>query len=184
VPLTLGGVAPLHVMRAYVAAPNAVDPPADVKDRFGTPSSCDVMQLDALPLTAEGEVDRDALREGEPPGDTSFVPPRTELERRIAELWEELLHVPRVGAGDSFFALGGHSLLAAQLASRLRNAVGIDVPVRTIFESPRLDALAEAVLARRLEAGADGNAAALLQALEEMPEDEAVLLASRQAEQP
>lgn len=178
-PLTLGGPTPLRVMRAYVDSPHGADLPADMSDRFGTPFRCEVVNLDKLPLTPTGEVDREALREGKPSDDGSFVPPRTELERRIAELWQDLLHVPRAGADDSFFALGGHSLLAAQLASRLRTAVGVHVPVRTIFESPRLDALAAAVLARRLEADVSGDDAALLKALEQMSEDEATQLALR-----
>ena len=100
--------------------------------------------LDELPLTANGKVDRRALPAPEL-GAAEHVPPRTPVERRLAELWSELMGVPRVGLGDDFFALGGHSLLATRLVSRVRQAFGVELPVRRVFEAPALPAMAAAV---------------------------------------
>jgi acyl-coenzyme A synthetase/AMP-(fatty) acid ligase/acyl carrier protein len=96
--------------------------------------------LDAMPLTPNGKVDRRALPapvwgRGDEEG---FVEPRNEIEEALAELWKEILNVPRVGAFDSFFELGGHSLLATQLVSRIQQTFEIDLKLRTLFEAPTL----------------------------------------------
>ncbi|HBL26897.1 MAG TPA: non-ribosomal peptide synthetase, partial [Acidobacteria bacterium] len=72
----------------------------------------------------------DALQRGE------YVAPRTPVERRLCEIWEELLGVEQVGIEDNFFDLGGHSLLATQVVSRVRSDLGVEVPLRAIFEHP------------------------------------------------
>ncbi|KOR39763.1 hypothetical protein ADT25_21135, partial [Xanthomonas oryzae] len=103
--------------------------------------------LDALPLTANGKLDRAAL----PAPDRqaldaeAYEAPHPGLEERLAVLWAELLGVERVGRNDSFFALGGHSLLATQLSGRLRAALGREVPLATLFAQPRLRGFAQAV---------------------------------------
>ncbi|RKI39115.1 hypothetical protein D7X55_40045, partial [Corallococcus sp. AB049A] len=75
---------------------------------YMVPSSMGV--LDALPLTANGKVDRKALAAlAAPESGTAYEPPRTEAERKLAAIWEEVLRVPRVGVKDNFFSLGGHS---------------------------------------------------------------------------
>jgi amino acid adenylation domain-containing protein len=101
--------------------------------------------LEALPLTANGKVDRRALPA---PEEADFqrgryVEPRTELERRLCEIWREILGVERVGIEDSFFALGGHSLLATRVVSRVRSALGRELPLRAIFEHPTVRGLSE-----------------------------------------
>ncbi len=100
--------------------------------------------LDALPLTPNGKVNRNALPipEYRHEADESFVAPRTSQETKIAEIWAEVLHVQPIGANNDFFALGGHSLLAAQVVSRLRQAFQVELPLRAIFEAPKLSALA------------------------------------------
>ncbi|HEY8208949.1 MAG TPA: amino acid adenylation domain-containing protein [Myxococcaceae bacterium] len=108
--------------------------------------------LPELPLSPSGKVDHRAL----PPVDAAalrerFVAPRTPAERELAGIWSELLGIPQVGAEDDFFALGGHSLIATQVMSRLRERLGVQLPLRAIFDSPRLDALA-----RQVEAQAAG----------------------------
>ncbi|HEU0012159.1 MAG TPA: amino acid adenylation domain-containing protein, partial [Longimicrobium sp.] len=103
--------------------------------------------MDALPLTRNGKVDRRALPEPDA-GDVAgaeYVAPRTGTERRLAAVWGELLGVERVGAQDGFFDLGGHSLLATRVVSRLREELGVEVPVRAVFEHPVLGALAAEV---------------------------------------
>jgi acyl carrier protein len=104
--------------------------------------------LPSLPRNPSGKVDRRALPApglGGAGREQPFVPPRTPTEAAVARIWAELLGVERVGAEDHFFQLGGHSLKAIQLASRLRDALGVEVPLRTLFTAPRLCDLASAV---------------------------------------
>ncbi len=103
----------------------------------------------ALPLTANRKLNRDALP---PPGPAdaigapAHVAPRTPLETALAEIWGEMLGLPRVGVLDDFFDLGGHSLLAARLVARLRDRLGLEVPLRQIFETPTIADLTLALL--------------------------------------
>ena len=100
--------------------------------------------LEAFPLTPSGKADRRALPDPDWRRASSgeFVEPRTELERRLAELWAGILRVDRIGAFDSFFDLGGHSLLANQLVSRCRICFGVELPLRSVFEAPVLAEMA------------------------------------------
>ncbi len=103
------------------------------------------VQLSGLPLTPSGKVDRKALPapSGEVTTDeTRQVDARTPLEELLVQLWSEVLGVERVGVTESFFDLGGHSLLATQVVSRVRRQFGVDLPVRTLFESPTIAGLA------------------------------------------
>ncbi|HEX6864209.1 MAG TPA: amino acid adenylation domain-containing protein, partial [Thermoanaerobaculia bacterium] len=110
--------------------------------------------LETLPLNPNGKVDRKALPapERESAADT-WVAPRTPVEEVVAGLWAELLGVERVGAEGHFFALGGHSLLAARVISRLRQAFGVELPVRDLFEAPTVAELAARVEAARRTTG-------------------------------
>ena len=109
-----------------------------------------IMPLASMPLTASGKVDRKALPAAEErPSDlqAEYAPPRNETEARLAEIWQEVLHVERVGIHDNFFALGGHSLLAAQVASRIARVLRAELPLREMFQSPTIAELAERVVA-------------------------------------
>src|SRR6185436_17755755 len=103
--------------------------------------------LPALPLTPNGKVDRRALPapEEEDLQRGDHVAPRTELERRLCEIWQEVLGVQRVGIEDDFFALGGHSLLATRVVSRVRAALGRELPLRALFENPTIRGLCESL---------------------------------------
>jgi amino acid adenylation domain-containing protein len=112
--------------------------------------------LETLPLTTNGKLDRRALPA--PDEDRAAhepTPPRTELERELAEVWRELLGVALVGVEDDFFELGGHSLLAAQLTARVRARLGADLSVRDVFEEPTV-----AGQARRLQEVRDSSSGA------------------------
>ena len=102
--------------------------------------------LEALPLSPNGKVDRDALPPPDPASlalETEYVPPRTPTEEVIAAIWAEVLGRDRVGVLDDFFDLGGHSLQAVQLVSRLAAALGRPVPVGTIFRATTVAEMAE-----------------------------------------
>jgi acyl-CoA synthetase (AMP-forming)/AMP-acid ligase II/thioesterase domain-containing protein/NAD(P)-dependent dehydrogenase (short-subunit alcohol dehydrogenase family)/acyl carrier protein len=73
---------------------------------------------------------------------SSYIAPRTELERKLAQMWQEFLSVPRVGVKDNFFELGGRSLLAARLFSRIEKETGRSLPLSTLFKAPTVESLA------------------------------------------
>ncbi|RKG63993.1 amino acid adenylation domain-containing protein, partial [Corallococcus sp. CA054B] len=99
--------------------------------------------LDALPLNSNGKVDRKALPEPEAPqSGSTYEAPRTEVEAKLASIWAGVLHLPQVGVKDSFFELGGHSLLATQVVSRVRAEFNVELPLRALFESSTVEALA------------------------------------------
>jgi aryl carrier-like protein len=103
------------------------------------------VELPALPLTPNGKLDRKALPAPTPlqaQPHTPFAAAGTRLEQTIADIWQELLQVPRVGLHDNFFDLGGHSILLAQMQTRLKAATGHDLPLVALFQLPTVSALA------------------------------------------
>ena len=110
-----------------------------------------LQQLRELPRLPNGKIDTLSLPAPEIADSTvEYIAPRTLTEQRLADMWSEVfrqggVEVARVGARDNFFNLGGHSLLAAQLFARIRQQFGIELPIGTLFESPVLGNLANAV---------------------------------------
>ncbi|HEY0606707.1 MAG TPA: amino acid adenylation domain-containing protein, partial [Herpetosiphonaceae bacterium] len=103
-----------------------------------------IVPLDALPLTASGKVDRRALPAPSTAGaHTEYVAPQTPTEIALAAIWSEVLHVEHIGSQDHFFELGGHSMLAMQIISRIRQLLGVEIPVREIFTTPTIAGLAQ-----------------------------------------
>ena len=135
--------------------------------------------LPALPLTANGKVDRGALAGiepersalGEPRSDIAAASaPRDETEALLAGIWAEVLGLDRVGIDDDFFELGGHSLLATRVVSRVRQVFGADLPLSSLFERPTVAALAAEIAAAL--AGRDAAPPLLRAPDEEKEEDE------------
>ncbi|MFP5287740.1 MAG: condensation domain-containing protein, partial [Thermoanaerobaculia bacterium] len=114
--------------------------------------------LPALPLTAHGQVDRRALSRIAPAAEarTASAPPSTPVEVAVAQIWSALLGVEGIGAEDDFFALGGHSLLAARLTARVHERLGVDLPLRVIFQEPTVARLAGWIEAARRQEAATG----------------------------
>jgi acyl carrier protein len=101
--------------------------------------------LNALPLTANGKVDRKALpipNGLRPELEAAYVAPSNEVERTVATIWQEMLHVEKLGIHDNFFELGGHSLLIIQLHSKLREVFEKKLSVSDLFKYPTVSSLA------------------------------------------
>jgi acyl carrier protein len=137
---------------AYVVGADGGEPPAGelrghlrgrvpdymVPSRFVT--------LDSLPLTPSGKVNRRALPEPErESGGGATDAPQTPVEEALCAVWAEVLNAEQVGAHDNFFELGGHSLLATQVVTKVRESLGVEVPLRILFESPTVAELAAAI---------------------------------------
>jgi acyl-coenzyme A synthetase/AMP-(fatty) acid ligase/acyl carrier protein len=106
-----------------------------------------VVVLPALPRTSHGKVDRQALpalavEAGAP---AAYVAPRTEVEQTLAQIWCEVLQRKQVGTSDDFFALGGHSLMATRVVAAIRQALSVELPLRTLFDIPVLADLADRI---------------------------------------
>jgi amino acid adenylation domain-containing protein len=120
--------------------------------------------VEALPLTVNGKVDRQALPAPDDANtvrDGVLVAPRSPIEEQLAAMVGGLLNGAAVGATDNFFLAGGHSLLGSQLVARIRDAFEVDVPLRAVFEHPTVEALAAEVERAILDAIEDGGAAPL-----------------------
>ncbi len=104
--------------------------------------------LESLPFNQAGKIDRYAL----PTPDTikkefteSYIAPETEIEKTLVKIFTEVLGIKRCGIHDNFFELGGHSLLATQLASRVRDAFKVELPLSNVFEAPTIGGLSKIV---------------------------------------
>jgi amino acid adenylation domain-containing protein len=127
-----------------------------------------VMLLDEMPLTPSGKIDRRGLPEPDESARAvvqAFVEPRTAVEAVVAKVWSDILAVERVGVEDNFFDLGGHSLLATQVISRLKSSFKINLPLRSLFESPTVAELSVAIVALENQPGQAEKIAGVLQKL-------------------
>ena len=104
--------------------------------------------MDELPQTGSGKINRKALPVPDlarPELSDSFVAPRNDTERKLVEIWEDVLGVRPVGVNDNFFELGGHSLMAVQIGSRIGTELGISLPIRSLFEHTSVSSVARAI---------------------------------------
>jgi surfactin family lipopeptide synthetase A len=118
------------------------------------------VELDALPLTSNGKVDRTLLPEPclAAPA-TNRIAPRNAVESEIAAIWKEVLEIDEIGVLDNFFEIGGHSLLAMRLLSRLHEAFGIEVPLRRFFEMPTIEGVEKIIAQTRGNGKVNGTPA-------------------------
>ena len=103
-----------------------------------------IMEMDALPLTASGKVDRKALPrpDFQPASSTAAIPPRDEVEARLLTIWQDILKIKKIGVTDNFFDLGGHSLMAVRLMNEITQLTGIAIPLTTLFQGATIEHLA------------------------------------------
>jgi amino acid adenylation domain-containing protein/non-ribosomal peptide synthase protein (TIGR01720 family) len=171
-------------LAAYVVAADPASPPsaaalrAHLRERlpdYMVPSA--FTRLDALPLTPNGKVDRKALPRPDAERGDEQVAARGPIEEAIAGIFAEVLRLPvdQAGARESFFDMGGHSLLATQVVSRLRETLGVDLPVRALFEAP-----SPAELATRVEAALRAGAGMEIPPLTRVPREGPVALSFAQ----
>jgi acyl carrier protein len=114
-----------------------------------------VVALDAFPRTTSGKLDRRALPEPDLDAAAAEIPwldPETPTEQELAAIWAELLEVEKVGAAHTFFSLGGHSLLAMRMTTAVLARFDVELPLRAVFETPRLRDLATTIDRLRDEA--------------------------------
>lgn len=161
-------------LTAYITMRNGVTPSAAELREFLKTSLPEYMlpsifaRLDRLPLTANGKVDRAGLPEPTIENtlrDEDFIGPRTPIETRLAKILCSLLNLSEVSVNDNFFLLGGHSLLGTQLIGKIRNAFGVDMALRTLFDAPSIAELSseiERLIFARVESMSEEEAQALL----------------------
>jgi acyl carrier protein len=133
--------------------------------------------MDSLPLTSNGKVDRQSLPR--PIGSRSdlhesYIAPRTPIEQSVAQICAQLLGVEQVGVYDDFFELGADSLLATRARSRFYDAFQVEIPLRRLFESPTVSAVAEAIQELQVEQ-IDEETSRLLEQIEQFTDEQAAL---------
>ena len=135
------------------------------------------VEVDALPLNASGKVDRQALPApgtSRPALDTEFVESRTPVERALAHIWADVLGLDQVGVDDDFMELGGDSLRASQVVSRVTGELGVDIPLRSLFQASTVAYMALAVTQGYATQTGDAELASVVAELETMSDDRAV----------
>ncbi|MGA9359342.1 MAG: condensation domain-containing protein, partial [Mycobacterium sp.] len=135
-------------LAGYVNDPSAIERSAELRGfvagrlpEYMMPAA--IMVLESLPLTVNGKLDRRALPAPEFISGVAYRAPRDRRERVLAALFGEVLGVTRVGIDDGFFDLGGHSLSAMRLVARVRAELGLEVPIRAVYDAPTVAGLGE-----------------------------------------
>ncbi|KAK9659723.1 hypothetical protein K7432_018606, partial [Basidiobolus ranarum] len=138
---------PMHGVVNQLYVPSLRDKLTATLPKFMVPSS--IMVMDSLPLTSNGKVDRRALPAPSfyrVEDDKTFIAPTTELETILAKIFSEILGVDKISIDGNFFDLGGHSLSATKVISRIRVALGQEIPLKLLFEAPTVISLSERLI--------------------------------------
>jgi acyl-CoA synthetase (AMP-forming)/AMP-acid ligase II/thioesterase domain-containing protein/NAD(P)-dependent dehydrogenase (short-subunit alcohol dehydrogenase family)/acyl carrier protein len=106
----------------------------EIRDRFGSLSSCQLQQVEQIPLTETGEIDNES--------EERSIAPRNEVEQKLTKIWEKILNIKPIGIRDNFFTLGGHSLLALRLFAEIEDKFGKKLPLTILFQAPTIEDLA------------------------------------------
>jgi amino acid adenylation domain-containing protein len=146
-----------HRLVAYVVSNNGEVSTEELRSylkqqllEYMVPSS--FVMMEALPLTPNGKVDRRALPDADgvrTDADEAYVAPRSAMERTIANIWQEVLKVEKVGVNDNFFGLGGHSLLLVRAHSKVSEVLRVKLSMIEMFKYPTVSALAEHLSGQR-----------------------------------
>jgi amino acid adenylation domain-containing protein len=137
------------------------------------------IQLDRIPLTVSGKIDRRALPAPESQellAGNTYHPPETEEEKIIAGIWSDLLGLDKIGINDNFFTIGGHSLQAVRVISRIQEIFKQEVSLRLLFENPTPHRLAAAITRLQIKNMGEQNMEKMLMQIEKMTDQEAELL--------
>jgi acyl carrier protein len=156
---TSGALGDARKLAAYVVGRSNPAPPAEELRAFLRARLPQYMvpahfvEMRELPLLPSGKIDLRGLPPpcGNASASSHLVGPRTSTETKLAAFWRELLEVSEVGVTDDFFDVGGDSLLAMQLLARIRKHFEVDIPVRTVFDTPTIDWLAREIETARAE---------------------------------
>ena len=133
------------------------------------------IQMDTMPLTPNGKIDRNALPAPDSQltqSDHPYVAPRTPTEQTVADVWREVLNQDKIGINDNFFDLGGHSLQATRVLTRLSQSAQIDIPLRTFFEHPTVEELALEITQLQVGQENDQDIMQMIEELEDLSEEE------------
>ncbi|MGB7606024.1 MAG: amino acid adenylation domain-containing protein, partial [Lutisporaceae bacterium] len=123
-----------------------------------------LIQLDQLPLTTNGKVDRKALPEPDGSINTgvAYSAPTNEIEEKLTAIWQKALSIEKVGINDNFFELGGHSLKAINVIAKIHKELNVELPLRELFKTPTIKNLAKYIEGRAKSASTNGNRILLL----------------------
>ena len=135
------------------------------------------MILEALPLNTSGKVSRLALPKPSrlrPNLDNSYVAPSKPIEKRVAEIWSQALHLDKVGVTDNFFELGGHSLLATQIISKVIKTFKVNVSLQVLFQASTVADMTKIIVPKMVEKVENKDLNQLLADLSELTEEEAL----------
>jgi len=142
------------------------------------------VMLDTIPLNPNGKVDRQALPvpdQSRPDLMESFVAPRTPTEEELAKIWAQILFLDQVGIHDNFFNLGGHSLLATQVISRVINTFKVELPIKTLFDSPTVADMAMIITQYQTKMARPEDLARMLTEVKSLSDEEAQRLLAEES---
>jgi acyl carrier protein len=143
--------------------------------------------LGALPLLPSAKVDRKSLPDpsrSRPELDTSFVASRTPIEEQLAKIWAEVLSLDQVGIHDNFFDLGGHSLAATRVVSQVIKRFQLELPLKSLFESPTVAQMAAVITQNQAKKLGDADLHRILSELDSLSDEDAQQLLADQCQTP
>ena len=132
--------------------------------------------LNEFPLTPTGKVNRHALPDpgkSRPNLATPLVEPTTEVEEKLANIWNDVLSLDQIGIHDNFFDLGGHSLAASRVIARLIQTFRLELPIKALFDAPTVAEMAAIITQNQTKQASDAELAQMLREVEAMTEEEA-----------